>query len=293
MDDVGLSMCTPKYSVIKDETFNRYLNDIRNFPLIDHQREILLSDIIFHSNNETEVRKSKHEMACANLRMVVKIAMKYYNRMLFYPDYQASIMDFISEGNIGLTKAVQSYDGTSFKNRFSTYATPYICGKMNQLIQKSRFIRIPANHHRHFLSYAKMLNKYGANIDDNILMDEMKVTANMLENIKREYEEHRIITDHNKHNAIENIASHKKDAYENASQSSLREYLQSKINELNKANQYVISKMFFDNRELSVSEIASRLKVSKQAISRRYKNSLKELRNKINNDKLNIKGELK
>ena len=57
-------------------------------------------------------------MIVSNLRLVVKIASRYYNRGMEFSD-------LIEEGNLGLLRAVEKFDPER-GFRFSTYATWWI-----------------------------------------------------------------------------------------------------------------------------------------------------------------------
>ena len=77
-------------------------------------------------------------MISANLRLVVKIAQDYSN-------YGMPVADLISEGNIGLMKAVLKFDHRrGFK--LSTYATWWIRQAVTRAIaDKARTIRVPVH----------------------------------------------------------------------------------------------------------------------------------------------------
>jgi RNA polymerase primary sigma factor len=87
----------------------------------------------------TDVLAARDEMIIRNLRLVVNVAKNYFNVLHLPP------MDLISEGNIGLSLAVEKFEyRKGFK--FSTYATWWIRQAISRAnIDKSHIIRLPVH----------------------------------------------------------------------------------------------------------------------------------------------------
>jgi RNA polymerase primary sigma factor len=116
-----------------DTGLNRYLREIGRFPLLTPQQEIELAAKIKKGDAEARER-----MINSNLRLVVTIAHDYANLGL-------PLLDLISEGNIGLTKAVERFEpGKGAK--LSTYAMWWIKQSIKRaLANQSKTIRLPVH----------------------------------------------------------------------------------------------------------------------------------------------------
>jgi RNA polymerase primary sigma factor len=116
-----------------DLGLKRYLQEIGQFPLLTPQEEIELAGKIKKGD-----AAARERMINANLRLVVTIARDYANLGL-------SLLDLISEGNIGLTKAVERFEPTKGA-KLSTYAAWWIKQSIKRaLANQSKTIRLPVH----------------------------------------------------------------------------------------------------------------------------------------------------
>ena len=116
-----------------DFGLKRYLQEIGQFPLLTPEQEVQLAGKIKKGDGAARER-----MINANLRLVVTIARDYAN-------FGLPLLDLISEGNIGLTKAVERFDPTKGA-KLSTYAMWWIKQALKRaLANQSKTIRLPVH----------------------------------------------------------------------------------------------------------------------------------------------------
>jgi len=110
-----------------------YLQEIAKTPLLTVQEEVELARRIRRGE-----KAARDHMIKANLRLVVKIAMDY-------KDFGLPLLDLISEGNIGLIKAVERFDPRK-GGKLSTYAAWWIKQSIKRaLANQSKTIRLPVH----------------------------------------------------------------------------------------------------------------------------------------------------
>src|SRR6202048_5025319 len=110
-----------------------YLREIMQTPLLTAQQEIELAARIKKGD-----QKARAWMIKANLRLVVKIAHDYLNLGL-------PLLDLISEGNIGLMKAIERFDPAK-GGKLSTYGAWWIKQSIKRaLANQSKTIRLPVH----------------------------------------------------------------------------------------------------------------------------------------------------
>jgi RNA polymerase primary sigma factor len=116
-----------------DSAIRLYLREIGLVKLLTPQEEIELAAKIKRGD-----KKAREHMIKANLRLVVKIARDYEGIGL-------PLLDLISEGNIGLMKAVERFDPAK-GGKLSTYGSWWIKQSIKRaLANQSKTIRLPVH----------------------------------------------------------------------------------------------------------------------------------------------------
>lgn len=103
----------------------RYFREIWSFPILDKEEEQMLA-LRWRDKGDTS---AAHKMVTSHLRLVAKLAMRYRG-------YGLPLADLVSEGNIGLMKAVKKFD-PDLGFRLSTYAMWWIKAAITEYILKS------------------------------------------------------------------------------------------------------------------------------------------------------------
>ena len=108
-----------------------YMRRLATTPLLTPEQELELAGRI-----KQGCRKSREKMICANLRLVVKIAAQFAGRGI-------PLEDLVSEGNVGLIKAVERFE-PGHGAKFSTYAAWWIKQSIHRaLSNQCGAVRIP------------------------------------------------------------------------------------------------------------------------------------------------------
>lgn len=118
------------------DTIEETIRQNENVPIADAQ---IIKRILEGINkSRTSVQAAKNELIKANLRLVVKVALRYNKGSL-------QLLDLIQEGNIGLIKAVNKFDYHR-ECKFSTYAVWWIRQAILRAItNQSPMIRLPVH----------------------------------------------------------------------------------------------------------------------------------------------------
>ncbi len=108
-----------------EQGMNRYLQEIRKFPLLEPEEEYMLAKAwVDHEDAE-----AAHKMVTSHLRLAAKIAMGYRG-------YGLPQAEVISEANVGLMQAVKRFDPEK-GFRLATYAMWWIRASIQEYILRS------------------------------------------------------------------------------------------------------------------------------------------------------------
>ena len=135
LDKKNAKVAAKHGSVAKNDTMKVYMHDIGQISLVTKEQEVDLAEKI-HGEDNSAHDEARSTLIKANLRLVVKIAHDFKGLGL-------PLLDLISEGNIGLMRAVEKFDPAKGA-KFSSYAAWWIKQSMRRaLANQSRTIRIP------------------------------------------------------------------------------------------------------------------------------------------------------
>lgn len=157
---------------VNDGGISAYINMVKNIPHLTPQEEYDLA-VKVQKNHDLEAAE---KLIKSNLFLVVATAFEYKG-------YGLPISDIISEGNIGLMKAVKKFDpDKGFK--LSTYALWWIRATINEFVLSSwSLVKIgtQAAQKKLFFSLKKIKAKLGIYHDSDLTPTELKDVANELD----------------------------------------------------------------------------------------------------------------
>jgi RNA polymerase sigma-32 factor len=151
-----------------DASLNRYLSEIRKFPLLAPEEEYMLAKRWQeHQDPEAATR-----LVTSHLRLVAKIAMGYRG-------YGLPVSELIAEGNIGLMQGVKKFEPER-GFRLATYAMWWIKASIQEYILRSwSLVKIgtTAAQKKLFFNLRRMKGKLAAIEEGDLHPDDVKKIA--------------------------------------------------------------------------------------------------------------------
>jgi RNA polymerase sigma-32 factor len=149
----------------------RYLEEIRQFPMLEPQQEYMLAK----SWREHGDRDAAHQLVTSHLRLVARIAMGYRG-------YGLPIGEVVSEGNVGLMQAVKRFDPEK-GFRLATYAMWWIRAAIQEYILRSwSLVKMgtTASQKKLFFNLRKIKSQLKALEEGDLRPDQVKQIATRL-----------------------------------------------------------------------------------------------------------------
>jgi RNA polymerase sigma-32 factor len=151
-----------------DASLNRYLAEIRKFPILTPEQEYMLAK----RYQEHQDSEAAAQLVTSHLRLVAKIAMGYRG-------YGLPVSELISEGNIGLMQGVKKFEpDRGF--RLATYAMWWIRASIQEFILRSwSLVKMgtTAAQKKLFFNLRRMKNNIEAFEDGDLHPDDVKKIA--------------------------------------------------------------------------------------------------------------------
>ena len=147
---------------------NRYMQEIRKFPLLEPEEEYMLAKR-WVEEQDTE---AAHQMVTSHLRLAAKIAMGYRG-------YGLPQAEVISEANVGLMQAVKRFDPEK-GFRLATYAMWWIRASIQEYILRSwSLVKMGTTsaQKKLFFNLRKAKNKIGALEEGDLRPENVKRIA--------------------------------------------------------------------------------------------------------------------
>jgi RNA polymerase primary sigma factor len=261
----------------EENVLSLYLKEINRIPLLSRQEEET-----YARSAAAGEQSAKDKLIRANLRFVVNVAKKYQNQGL-------PLADLISEGNIGLMNAIERFD-VEKGYHFISYAVWWIRQAILKAIcEKSRMIRLPLNRANELVQIEKV--KKDLQGEQNIVSETDAIAKKLdidrehvadLINISRELisldtpvyseKDSSLLGDF-----VEDKGQHLPD--DMVIESSLREDINNILKTLSEKESEIIQYRFGLNgqRPMSLKEIGTKYKLTKERIRQIEKKALKRL----------------
>lgn len=154
-----------------EQGLNRYMQDIRKFPMLEPDEEYMLAKRwVDHEDTE-----AAHKMVTSHLRLAAKIAMGYRG-------YGLPQAEVISEANVGLMQAVKRFDPEK-GFRLATYAMWWIRASIQEYVLRSwSMVKLGTTsaQKKLFFNLRKAKNRIGALEDGDLRPENVERIANDL-----------------------------------------------------------------------------------------------------------------
>lgn len=259
----------------------QYLKSIGKQPPLDKDEELALSRIIKEDISESPA--AKQIMIEANLRLVVSIAKDNQYRGL-------DLEDLISEGNIGLIKAIDRFDPNQ-GNKLSTYASWWIRQQIQLAItEQAKTIRMPPHAADKLRKIKKIVNELTLLLGRNPSLEEIAEETSLPEKKIEEilgWGNNLVSLDHQENDESSSMETFIDSGVENPLDELLRKSDAQWVSRLmgileDRERDIIIRRFGIDRQErLTLEEIGEEFGVTRERIRQLEQRAMRKLRRKL------------
>ena len=268
------------------DPLKRYLAEVSKHRVLTREEELELAHKIYEGRD----RDAAQKLVISNLKLVVKIALEYYNTYL-------NILDLIQEGNVGLLHAVRKYNpykGT----RFSTYASFWIRAYILKHIMDSwSIVKVGTTQSQRKLFYRlnkekKKLEALGVIPVPQLLASTLDVKTEEVEDMEKRLAYTDTSLDHPLYDEGEetlmDVIQGTENIEEIVTSKEKKEILEQKVAEfkkiLNDKELLIFEKRIMSEEPMTLQEIGERFKISRERVRQIENRVLKKFNDKFEAD---------
>ena len=267
-----------------------YLQEIKKFPILTAEEEFMLAKR-YKEHGDSD---AAHKLVTSHLRLVAKIAMGYRG-------YGLPVTDLISEGNVGIMKAVKKFDPDK-GFRLATYAMWWIRAQIQEYVLHSwSLVKIgtTAAQKKLFFNLKKLKNQLKSIDDDTLSPDNIREIANRLDVKEAEVidMENRLYTkDHSLNTPVSQEADvewqdmiiDENDTqdiiFENKNEYNYRKNLLTKaLDILNPREKEIIKLRRLSEKPKKLEELSQKYKISRERVRQIEEKAIEKLQKEISN----------
>lgn len=273
-----------------ETNLSRYLQNIRNFPILSPDEEYLLATEYI----KTRDAKISYKLVTSHLRLVVKVVSKFKG-------YGLPVAEMIAEGNMGLLYAVDKFDPEK-GFRFSTYALWWIRASVQKYVLNSwSLVKIGTTsaQKKLFFNLRKMKNRLNLTDDRELSLDVVKNIATSLDvsvqdvtDMNMRLKSHdgslNVLVDSGSDNGSELmdfVADNKPNQEEMYSRSEIMQQRKKALNKafdcLNPREKDILFKRRLCEKSVTLDDLSKFYAISKERVRQIELNSIRKIRNNI------------